>query len=490
MFELTDQPIDPAACRARLAHAEAGALVEFEGWVRNHHLGRPVTELEYEAFDPLTRLEGGAIVAEAEHDYPGCRVWCVHRTGRLRVGELSVWIGAAAPHRAAAFHACRQIIEELKRRLPVWKKEHHPDGAAEWVNGTTEAVAGRLSPETYHARQTALPEVGRAGRAALAAADVLIAGIGGLGCPAALYLATAGIGRLTLADGGHVEISNLHRQILFTADEVGIAKAAAAAARLKAHNPLARIEPLAADVTPANVRALVTGRTAVLDCTDNFTARFLLHDACRAAGVPLASAAVHRFEGELTVYAPGAPGCLHCQWPGRCPAELDAAGNCTGGPVFAPAVGVLGVMQAAEVLKLILHLPGADFRHTRLLNLLDASVLAVERTPNPSCPACGWPAGFPPDRAPHVLDVVLTDEKLAALNAVRIVRLLEPGETAGAGFAGAEAVPAGDLLRLRELASVGPLVLTCRSGVRSAALARLLRAEGLDGVYARAAGAR
>lgn len=484
MFELTDKPIDTAAWRGRLAHAGAGALVVFEGWVRDHHLGRPVTELEYEAFDVLTRLEGDAIVAEIEQAHPGCRVGCVHRTGRLQVGELSVWIGAVSAHRQAAFLACRHVIEEVKRRLPVWKKEHHPGGAAEWVNCTAEAVANRLSPETYYERQTALPEVGAAGQSAFAAASILVVGVGGLGCPAALYLATAGIGRLTLADGGLIEISNLHRQILFTADEVGAAKATVAAARLKAHNPLARVEAFATEVTPANVRALVAGRTVVLDCTDNFAARFLLHDACRAAGVPLVSAAVHRFEGELTVFAPGTPGCLHCLWPDQRPDELDAAGNCASGPVFAPTVGVLGVMQAAEALKLVLRTPGADFSHTRLINLLDGSVLAIERTANPSCPVCGQPGTVGADRAPDIPGVVLTEEEFAALGPVRTVTLLEAGETPGANRVGSEAVPADDMMRLRELAATGPLVLVCRSGVRSAALARLLRAEGLANIHA------
>lgn len=483
MFELTDQPIDAAALRARLARADAGAFTVFEGWVRNHHRGTPVTRLEYEAFDVLTRLEGETITAEAEQAHPGCQVLCVHRTGTLPVGELAVWIGVTSAHRQAAFAACRQVIEELKRRLPIWKKEHHPDGAAEWVNCSAEAAGQQLSPETYFERQRALPEVGAAGQAALAAANVLVVGVGGLGCPATLYLATAGVGRLGLADGGRVEISNLHRQILYTVDDVGAAKVAVAATRLKAHNPFAHLEQFAAEVTPANVRALVAGRTAVLDCTDNFAARFLLHDACRTAGVPLVSAAVHRFEGELNVFLPEATGCLHCLWPGRQPDELDAAGNCAGGPVFAPAVGLLGVMQAAEVLKLILRLPGNDFRHTRLVNLLDGSVLAVERVARPSCPVCGAALAALPAGTPESPGVVLTEEEYAALGAVRTVTLLEPGEASRAA-AGVEAVPAGDLLRLRELATAGPLVLVCRSGLRSAAIARLLRAQGLADIHA------
>ncbi len=489
MFELTDQPIDSAALRARLERPDAGACVVFEGWVRNHHAGQPVTKLEYEAFDQMARLEGEAITSEAEQEHPGCTVLCVHRTGSLPVGELAVWIGVASAHRHAAFLACRQVIEEIKRRLPVWKKEHHPGGAAEWVNCTTEATAGWLSPENYYARQVSLPEVGAAGQAKLAAASVLVVGVGGLGCPAALYLATAGVGRLTLADAGKVEMSNLHRQVLFTADDVGAAKATAAAARLRAQNPLVKIEAHAADVTPANVRALVAGRSAVLDCTDNFATRFLLHDACRFAGVPLVSAAVYRFEGELNVFRPNAVGCLHCLWAGRAAGELEAVANCAGAPVFGPAVGVLGVMQAAETLKLILGLATTgDGQTTRLVNLLDFSMQGIARSGDPSCPVCGNPISAPsrcadlPDSAP----VVLSAEQLAALGPVQILALLEPGETLDAvtAPAGAIALPMYDLVGIRERAAHVLTVLVCRHGLRSAALARLFRAEGLGKIYA------
>ena len=139
MFELTALPLDAAALAGRLAAPDTGALVVFEGRVRNHHLGRPVTRLDYEAFDAMARLEGEALVAETERIFPGTRVLCVHRTGALEIGAAAVWIGVASAHRDAAFAACRHVIEEIKLRLPVWKKEHHPDGAAEWVNCTAVA---------------------------------------------------------------------------------------------------------------------------------------------------------------------------------------------------------------------------------------------------------------------------------------------------------------------------------------------------------------
>lgn len=494
MFELTDQPIDSAALRQRLERPDAGACVVFEGWVRNHHAGKPVSRLEYEAFDEMARLEGDAITSEAEQEHPGCTVLCVHRTGSLGIGELAVWIGVASAHRHAAFLACRQVIEEIKRRLPVWKKEHHSGNLAEWVNCTTESVAGRLAEGNYYARQTSLPEVGTTGQAKLAAASVLVVGVGGLGCPAALYLATSGVGRLTLADAGKIEVSNLHRQILFTADDVGAAKATVAAARLRAQNPLVKIEAHASEVNAANVRALVTGRTAVLDCTDNFATRFLLHDACRSAGVPLVSAAVYRFEGELNVFAPHQPGCLHCLWTGKPALSLETAANCDGGPVFAPTVGLLGVMQAAETLKVILGLSSrADLTSTRLVNLLEVSTQTLERPADPSCPVCGSAfskpaAGGPANRASALGTdpIVLTSEQLAILGPVQTIALLEPGETLDAASAppGTMAISMSDLVRLRELASRGPAILTCRHGLRSVALARLLRAEGMSEIYA------
>lgn len=486
MFELTAQPIDSAALPARLAAPEAGALTIFEGRVRNHHLGQPVTRLEYEAFDDLARSEGEAIVAETERIYPGTKVLCVHRTGTLGIGDAAVWIGVASAHRQAGFAACRHVIEEIKLRLPVWKKEHHPGGAAEWVNCSVEAAATPAADEIT-ARQAALPEVGAAGQARLAAARILVVGAGGLGCPAALYLTGAGIGQLTLVDGGKVERSNLQRQILFTTAEVGAPKALAAAARLRLHHPAVRVTGHEGELTPGNARSLIAGHHVVLDCTDNFATRLLLHDTCLALGVPLVQAAVHRFEGTLDVFRRHDGGCLHCQWPdaaSRSAGELDPSGTCAGGPVFGPAVGTLGVMQAAEAIKLLLGLEGASPRQTRLVNLLDGSQLTVAREARPDCPVCSRLDQLQAARPVTLADTALfLDARgVAALGPnARTVYLTEVGETAPAG---ATAVPAPDLPRLRELAAAGPLVLTCRYGVRSAGLARLLRAEGLARVFA------
>jgi adenylyltransferase/sulfurtransferase len=312
---------------------------------------------------------------------------------------------------------------------------------------------------------------------------VLVVGIGGLGCPAALYLAGAGVGRLTLVDDGTVELSNLHRQILFTAAELGAPKALAAAARLRRHNPAVEVTAHATRLTARNARVLVAGHEVVLDGTDNFATRFPLHDACLALGVPLVSAAVHRFEGTLDVFRRGEGGCLHCQWQGREAAALDSAGNCAGGPVFGPAVGVLGVMQAAEVLKLLLGRAGDATRQTRLVNLLDGTQLAIAREARPGCPVCAGIESQPCVPPVGAFDGIhLAGDALVTLGpTARVVMIADPGEAVPPD---GPLVAADDVARLRELAAAGPIVLSCRSGLRSAALARLLRSEGRGRVFA------
>jgi molybdopterin synthase catalytic subunit len=141
-FRLTDRPIDPAALLGGMGDTGAGACATFEGRVRDHNDGRAVERLDYEAFAPLAEKEGARIVGEAREKFQVIGAVCVHRTGSLALGDISVWIAVTAAHRAAAFDACRYIIDEIKGRLPIWKKEHYADGASEWINCATGATAG------------------------------------------------------------------------------------------------------------------------------------------------------------------------------------------------------------------------------------------------------------------------------------------------------------------------------------------------------------
>ena len=133
-FALATEPIDAAALRAAMAGDRAGAVVCFEGVVRDHNEGRAVRRLAYQAYAPLAEAEGGRIVAQARARFAIERIVCVHRVGELAIGDLAVFVGASAAHRDAAFAACRHVIDEVKRHVPIWKKEHYADGESAWLH--------------------------------------------------------------------------------------------------------------------------------------------------------------------------------------------------------------------------------------------------------------------------------------------------------------------------------------------------------------------
>jgi molybdopterin synthase catalytic subunit len=150
-FRFTDTSIDTAAARHEVLDAGAGGYVSFEGWVRNHNEGREVTRLEYEAFQVLALREGERILAEALARFPVKHALCIHRTGALDLTDMAVWVGVSAAHRGEAFAACRYIIDEVKHRLPIWKKEHYRGGDSGWVNCEHCAAAPRSADHAAHA---------------------------------------------------------------------------------------------------------------------------------------------------------------------------------------------------------------------------------------------------------------------------------------------------------------------------------------------------
>lgn len=133
-FSFSHSPLQPEAYRGALADPAAGGYAAFEGWVRNHNEGLAVTRLEYEGFEALALKEGERIVKEAKERFGVVNAACVHRLGSLEIGALAVWVGVSSPHRDEAFAACRYIIDEVKHRVPIWKKEHYVNGDSGWVN--------------------------------------------------------------------------------------------------------------------------------------------------------------------------------------------------------------------------------------------------------------------------------------------------------------------------------------------------------------------
>jgi molybdopterin/thiamine biosynthesis adenylyltransferase len=233
-----------------------------------------------------------------------------------------------------------------------------------------------------YARQLVLREIGGAGQQALKAASVLIVGAGGLGAPAAFYLAAAGVGRMGLADPDTVALSNLHRQILYAEADVGRRKVDAAAARLKALNPHVQFKTHAEALTAATAAALIAGHDIVLDGTDDFATRFAVSDACLAAGKPLVSGAIGRWTGQVGVFV-GKP-CYRCLVP-ELPPDAE---TCAAVGVMGALAGVIGSMMAIEAIKLI---TGAGEPLTARLFIYDAlsgETRTVKVGADPACPAC------------------------------------------------------------------------------------------------------
>jgi len=238
-----------------------------------------------------------------------------------------------------------------------------------------------------YSRHILLDEIGIEGQEKLLAAHAVIIGAGGLGSPVALYLASAGVGKITLVDNDEVDLTNLQRQILHNTASVGQSKAESGKQTLHEINPTVEVIALVARADAEQLKTLVSSADVVLDCTDNFKTRHAINLACVAAGVPLVSGAAIRMDGQVAVFdtrQPKAP-CYACLFP---PDQQFEEVQCSVMGVFAPLVGIIGTIQAAEALKLII---GMGTSLSQRLLMLDARTMewtSIHTTHNPQCPVC------------------------------------------------------------------------------------------------------
>jgi molybdopterin/thiamine biosynthesis adenylyltransferase/rhodanese-related sulfurtransferase len=288
------------------------------------------------------------------------------------------------------------LAAEALRRMGYRDVASVAGGFERWKTEGLPVSAAALDADAAerYARQLRLPQVGDAGQAKLATAKVVLLGAGGLGAPAALYLAAAGVGQLTVVDDDRVERSNLHRQVIHADARVGMAKTESARLALNALNPRVRIEARNERLRADNVERLLDGHELVVDGADNFPARYLLAAATRRLRLPMVYGAVERFTGQVSVFDPrrdDAP-CYRCLFP-EPPSAADAP-NCSEAGVLGVLPGIVGLLQATEALKLILGIGeplvgrllsfdalGMRFRETRLPR-------------DPACPGCGAAACF------------------------------------------------------------------------------------------------
>jgi len=241
-----------------------------------------------------------------------------------------------------------------------------------------------------YSRHILLDQIGIEGQQRLLASHALVIGAGGLGSPAAMYLASAGVGHITIVDDDEVDLTNLQRQIAHTTERVGQSKALSARTTMAQINPDIRITALAERVDEARLAQLVAAADVVLDCTDNFATRHAVNRACVAQRKPLVSGAAIRFDGQVSVFDPrgGEQPCYSCLFPQDQQFE-DVA--CAAMGVFAPLVGVVGAMQAAEALKLLLHVGQSLAGRLLMLDGLYMEWTSIAVARNEHCPVCGHP---------------------------------------------------------------------------------------------------
>ncbi len=362
-----------------------------------------------------------------------------------------------------------------------------------------------LRPDQFdrYRRHLSLPEMGVEGQARLLESSVLLIGAGGLGCPLALYLAAAGVGRIGLVDDDVVDASNLQRQVLYRTSDVGRAKVEAAAERIEALNPDVRVDTYPLRLDSSNALEIFADYDVIVDGTDNFPTRYLSNDACVLLGKPNVYGSIYRFEGQASVFDARSGPCYRCLYPE--PPPPGSVPSCEEGGVLGVLPGMIAIIQATETVKL---LTGVG---TSLVGrLLAYDALAMEWNEfrlrkDAECPVCGSEptvtelidyqgfCGFESEEAsPEVVQVRAADisQRLAASEDFLLLDVREPDECSKASIAGARAIPLAQLeARVGEIEGWRdrPIVIHCHHGGRSADACRRLtrlgfsRVENLDG---------
>lgn len=336
----------------------------------------------------------------------------------------------------------------------------------------------------FYIRQTSLADIGSEGQAALKASRVLVIGVGGLGCAAASYLASAGVGRLTLCDGDTVDYSNLHRQPLYSPEDENKQKAIVAAAKLRLQNPWVTVEAITQHASIKTIEALLTRHDIVLDCTDNLASNALIHDACYLHKTPLIAAAIHTFEGILHRYQfdqtqQVCGRCLQAVWK-----QPDGIGNCAERGVMSALPGVFGTMQAQVALHHLLKLETLSHGTSFTMDMRNMQTQLLAWDANPACPLCMqtptpdlssfhddeselWVMSVDAIADAIIIDIRETEERSVQPAPKQFSNLAHPLSVWQNSF----------------LDNTSPTILFCATGKRSLNLVKQLRQQGFGNVY-------
>ena len=357
-------------------------------------------------------------------------------------------------------------------------------------------MLSRLELERY-SRHIVLPEIGMEGQRRLKDARVLCVGAGGLGSPAVMYLAAAGIGTIGLVDFDRVDVTNLQRQILYGTDDVGASKIESARRRIRALNPNVTLKAHEARFSATNALALVSAYDIVVDGTDNFATRYLVNDACVMARKPNVYGSIFRFEGQASVFATHSGPCYRCLHPQPPPPGLIP--DCAEGGVLGVLPGIIGTVQATEALKLALGAGAPLVGRLLLYDALKMRFREIRLPKDPDCPVCGLRptirelVEIPGSEVqcmtgtanrsdgPAEMTVLELKERLDGGEPPQIVDVREPQEHAICRIPGAQLIPLAQLPhRLAEIDRTREVVVMCKVGARSARAVAFLHGQGFS----------
>lgn len=363
---------------------QVGGRVVFTGLVRGVNHQKVVSHLQYEAFESLAMRLFSELEEEAQRRFLARNIFAVHRIGRVEVGQVAVMISAEAEHRHEAFLACRFLIDELKRSLPIWRKEIYDDGSFSF-----EQTGGCLHQQENSSEQKMTPSArALASRGihieTLQKARILLVGAGGLGCPVAINLQALGVGHITVYDGDVVELSNLARQFIYKDSDVGFYKSYLLQRFIQERNQACRIDSRNEFIDEHKALLAASDHHLIIDATDCMYTKRMLKRVAHAAQIPLVSGSVYQSEGEVGVYQPHAAGpCLGCY-----EAWGDEHKSCASTGVLAHACGLVAAIMAEKSLAIL----SKTFPVNAEITLLDAvggGMRAIKIDKDPYCLLCG-----------------------------------------------------------------------------------------------------
>jgi adenylyltransferase/sulfurtransferase len=456
VFIIDEKPIEREAFARSLSNNKAGALTIFEGWVRDHNDGKSVQSLEYQVYPELALKVGEEILAETKLKYNIHDVKCTHRFGHLKLGDIAVCVGVTASHRDEAFKAARYVIDEIKHRLPMWKKEHYVDSPSEWVS----CQGHHSQTETdYYKKQMDLVN-----QEALKRAKVLVVGAGGLGCPVLINLTSAGVGYICVADSDKIEFSNIHRQTLYTPHLVGKPKAPIAAQKLRALNPYVKIDALVTYVDESNVDSLVQNFDLIIDCTDNMQTKFTVHNSCFRHDKPLVTASIFKDEGQIrTLHSKSRWGCLYCSYE-SVPDDM-ILGNCNTFGALAGSLSVIGGIQSREAITFLQNGDNSTLKETFYFNVKSLEQTKIKNIKRIGCRCT----------------TQMASEK--------VVEYLIDYETLTGEFEVVDLRNADENILDKYLDSKKKVAVLCHRGIRSRKIVEALRSQGHNHFYSVRGGA-